>query len=317
VVNYVETPVGMPHERVAVKVSSEHVDLVVGTQSSGQGHETSFRQVMADLLGIAPETINFVGGDTAMLPSGGGTHSDRSMRLAGSLMVESARAVIAKARRIAAFMLEAPESAIEFSEGLFVAPNSNRRLTLFDVAGAIEHGSSLPGELRGPLTAEAAFTGRIPAYPTGAVVCEAEVDIETGAIAVTRYTSIDDGGQPINPLILHGQVHGGVAQGLGQAMLEALPYENGSGQLLSASFMDYALPRADHFPPLQVELVEDPTSGNALRVKGGGEAGITPSSAVLMNAVIDALSDFGVEHMDMPATPQRVWSAIRQAPQAS
>jgi aerobic carbon-monoxide dehydrogenase large subunit len=314
VANYVETPVGMPHERVALKVlPAGSVDLVVGTQSSGQGHETSFRQVMADQLGVAPEAINFQGGDSAMLASGGGTHSDRSMRLAGSLMVETSRTVIEKARRIAAIMLDAAADDISFVDGLFAAPNSNRRLDLFDIARAVDDLPSLPDDLRGPLTAEATFTGRIPAYPTGAAVCEAEVDPETGTIEVRRYTSIDDGGQPINPLILHGQVHGGVAQGVGQAMLEAAVYEPGSGQLLSASFLDYGMPRADHLPHLEVELTEDPTKGNALRVKGGGEAGITPSSAVLMNAVMDALAGIGIEHIDMPATPQRLWSAIRAA----
>ena len=314
VANYVETPVGMPHERVAVNVSSTgSVDLVVGTQSSGQGHETSFRQVMADQLGVQPDAINFVSGDSATLASGGGTHSDRSMRLAGSLMVETSRTVIDKARRIAAAMLDVAERDISFADGLFMAPNSNRRLTLFDIAGAIDDLPTLPDDLRGPLRAEATFTGRIPAYPTGAAVCEAEVDPETGTIEIRRYTSIDDGGQPINPLILHGQVHGGVAQGMGQAMMEAAVYEPGSGQLLSASFLDYGMPRADHFPHMEVELTEDPTKGNALRVKGGGEAGITPSSAVLMNAVMDALSGFGIEHIDMPATPQRVWRAIRDA----
>jgi carbon-monoxide dehydrogenase large subunit len=314
VANYVETPVGMPHERVAVNVSSAgSVDLVVGTQSSGQGHETSFRQVMADQLGVQPDAINFVSGDSATLASGGGTHSDRSMRLAGSLMVETSRTVIDKARRIAAAMLEVAERDISFADGLFMAPNSNRRLTLFDIARAIDDLPTLPDDLRGPLRAEATFTGRIPAYPTGAAVCEAEVDPETGTIEIRRYTSIDDGGQPINPLILHGQVHGGVAQGMGQAMMEAAVYEPGSGQLLSASFLDYGMPRADHFPHMEVALTEDPTKGNALRVKGGGEAGITPSSAVLMNAVMDALSGFGIEHIDMPATPQRVWRAIRDA----
>jgi aerobic carbon-monoxide dehydrogenase large subunit len=220
--------------------------------------------------------------------------------------------VIAKARRIAAIMLDVAESDIAFADGLFVAPNSNRRLTLFDIAGAIDGLPSLPNDLR-EIRAEATFTGRIPAYPTGAAVCEAEVDPETGTIEIRRYTSIDDGGQAINPLILHGQVHGGVAQGMGQAMMEAAVYEEGTGQLLTASFLDYGMPRADHFPHLDVELTEDPTKGNVLRVKGGGEAGITPSSAVLMNAVMDALSDIGVEHMDMPATPQRVWTAIREA----
>jgi carbon-monoxide dehydrogenase large subunit len=210
--------------------------------------------------------------------------------------VETSRTVIDKARRIAAAMLDVAEGDIAFADGLFMAPNSNRRLTLFDIAGAIDDLPTLPEDLRGPLRAEATFTGRIPAYPTGAAVCEAEVDPET-----------------VNPLILHGQVHGGVAQGMGQAMMEAAVYEPGSGQLLSASFLDYGMPRADHFPHMEVELTEDPTKGNALRVKGGGEAGITPSSAVLMNAVMDALSGFGIEHIDMPATPQRVWRAIRDA----
>jgi len=312
--NYVETPVGMPHERLGLKVSAKgSVDLVVGTQSSGQGHETSFRQVMADALGVEPEAINFIGGDSAVLASGGGTHSDRSMRLAGSLMMETSRQVIAKARRVAALMLEVPEKDVAFSDGMFSAPHSNRRLTLFDVASAIEELPSLPSDLRTPLTAEATFTGRIAAYPTGAAVCEVEVDPQTGAVEIVRYSSVDDGGQAINPLILHGQVHGGVAQGIGQAMLEEAVYQPGSGELLSASFLDYAMPRADHLPPFDVELTEDPTKGNALRVKGGGEAGITPSPAALMNAVIDALSPFGIEHLDMPATPQRIWAAVEAA----
>ena len=318
VANYVETPVGMPHERVALKVSpAGRVALVVGTQSSGQGHETSFRQVVADQLGVDPDAIDFVSGDSAALASGGGTHSDRSMRLAGSLMVETSRAVIDKARRIAAVMLEVAEGDVSFADGLFMAPNSNRRLTLFDIARAVEALPALADDLRGPLAAEASFTGRIPAYPTGAAVCEVELDPDTGAVEIRRYTSIDDGGQPINPLILHGQVHGGVAQGVGQALLEASVYQPGSGQLLSASFLDYGMPRADHFPHLDVELTEDPTKGNALRVKGGGEAGITPSSAALMNAVIDALSGLDIEHLDTPATPQRVWQAIRAAREGS
>jgi carbon-monoxide dehydrogenase large subunit len=312
VANYVETPVGMPHERVALKVTAESVDLVVGTQSSGQGHETSFRQVIADALGIEPAVVNFVGGDSALLASGGGTHSDRSMRLAGSLMMETSRSIIDEARRIAACMLEVPESDISYSDGLFVAPNSNRRLSLFDIAGAKDELANLPEDLRGPLAAEATFTGRIPAYPTGAAVCEVEVDPQTGAIEIRRYSSIDDGGQAINPLILHGQVHGGVAQGVGQAMLERCAYEDASGELLSASFLDYAMPRADHFPSFDVDLTEHPTKGNALRVKGGGEAGITASPAALINAVIDALGGLGLEHLDMPATPERVWAAIRK-----
>src|SRR5262249_15474905 len=195
-------------------------------------------------------------------------------------------------------------------DGLFMAPNSNRRLTLFDVARAAENLASLPDELRGPLAAEASFTGRIPAYPTGAAVCEAEVDPETGAVDIRRYTSIDDGGQPINPLILHGQVHGGVAQGVGQAMLEACVYEPGAARLLSAGFLDHGRPRA--VPPLSldVELTEDPTKGSVLRVRGGGEAATPPSWGVLIKAIVAALWGRGADHMAPPATPQRVWQAI-------
>jgi carbon-monoxide dehydrogenase large subunit len=212
-------------------------------------------------------------------------------------------------------LLDAAEDDIEFTDGLFVAPNTNRRLSLFDVARAIADHPDLPDDLRAPLGAEATFTGRIPAYPTGAAVCEVEVDPDTGTIDIRRYVSVDDGGQAINPLILHGQVHGGVVQGVGQAMMEAMVWEPGSGQMMSASFMDYAMPRADQFPEFDIELTEDPYKGqgNTLRVKGGGEAGITPSSAALINAVIDALSGMGIEHIDMPVTPQRLWSAIRAA----
>lgn len=315
VANYVETPVGMPHERVKVAVSPDAVDLIVGTQSSGQGHETSFRQVMADQLGVNPDAINFVSGDSTTLASGGGTHSDRSMRLAGSLMVETSRTIVGKARRVAAALLEVTEADVTFDDGLFSAPNTNRRLNLFDIARAIADRPDLPDDLRAPLGAEATFTGRIPAYPTGAAVCEVSIDPQTGVIEILRYSSIDDGGQAINPLILHGQVHGGVAQGVGQAMLEQMVWEPGTGQMLSASFLDYAMPRADHLPVMDVDLTEDPYrgSGNVLRVKGGGEAGITPSSAALVNAVVDALSPIGVEHVEMPLTPQRIWSVIRSA----
>jgi carbon-monoxide dehydrogenase large subunit len=315
IANYVETPVGIPHERVKVAVSPDAVDLIVGTQSSGQGHETSFRQVMADQLGVDPDAINFVSGDSATLASGGGTHSDRSMRLTGSLMVETSRTIVGKARRVAAALLEVAEADVTFDDGLFSAPNTNRRLNLFDIARAIADRPDLPDDLRAPLGAEATFTGRIPAYPTGAAVCEVAIDPDTGVIEILRYSSIDDGGQAINPLILHGQVHGGVAQGVGQAMLEQMVWEPGTGQMLSASFLDYAMPRADHFPVMDIDLTEDPYrgSGNVLRVKGGGEAGITPSSAALVNAVVDALSATGVEHVEMPPTPQRIWNVIHRA----
>jgi carbon-monoxide dehydrogenase large subunit len=310
VANYVESPVGMPSEYVRVTVHDiRMVEAIAGTQSSGQGHETTFAQVLADRLGITPEEVKLVTGDTAIVPAGGGTHSDRSMRLAGTLLVEASDRIVAQARKVFAALAGCPENDVNFADGFFESPRSNRRLDIFDVARAVSTEPALAPELRAPLTSEARFVGRIPAYPTGSAVCEVEIDPQTGAVELTRYSSVDDCGQPINPLILHGQVHGGIVQGAGQALSECFTHDS-SGQVLTGSFMDYAMPRADMMPSFTVELTEDPTKGNPLRVKGGGEAGITPSLAAIMNAVIDALSPYGIAHMDMPATPARVWAAI-------
>ena len=309
--NYLETPVGIPHERVEVTVRGDgKVELAVGTQSTGQGHETSFAQVMADLLGVHPEDIIFIGGDTAKIPSGSGTHSDRSMRLGGTLMFQACEYVVGQAKAVTAKLLGVPDADVAFEDGLFAAPNSNRRLTVFDVAKAMDDNPALGAGK--PLQSKKTFTGRIPAYPTGCAVCEVEIDPDTGEIGIPRYGSIDDAGQAINPLILHGQVHGGIVQGIGQALLEGVLYDD-NGQVLTGSFMDYALPRAHTVPSFDISLTEDPTPGNPLRVKGGGEAGITPALAVTMNAILDALKDHGVKHIDMPATPARIWSAIQQA----
>ena len=312
--NYVETPVGAPMEWVNVKVLPEgKVEVAVGTQSSGQGHETSFAQVIADQLGVTPEDVKVVSGDTRVVPVGGGTHSDRSMRLAGTILVEASGNVVAQARKAFAALAQVPEDDVAFDDGLFSAPRSNLRLGMFDLARTLESDGSLSPELRKPLASEARFLGRLPAYPTGSAVCEVEIDPETGVVEVVRYTSVDDAGQVINPLILHGQTHGGIVQGAGQALSEAVAYDPDTGQVLSASFMDYAMLRADQMPSFDIDLVEDPTHGNPLRVKGGGEAGITPALATVMNAVMDALSVYGVRELDMPATPARVWSAIQEA----
>jgi carbon-monoxide dehydrogenase large subunit len=312
--NYVESPVGAPSEYVRVTVhDGREVEAVAGTQSSGQGHETTFAQVLADRLGVRPAEVRLVTGDTAIVQAGGGTHSDRSMRLAGTLLVEASDQIVARARKVFAALAGCGENEVSFDGGLFEWPGSNLRLDVFDIAHAVAMDAALPPDLRAPLTGEARITGRIPAYPTGAAVGEVEIDPETGAVTLTRYTSVDDCGQPINPLILHGQVHGGIVQGAGQALSECFTHEDASGQVVTGSFMDYAMPRAGTVPGFTVELVEDPTKGNPLRVKGGGEAGITPSLAVIMNAVVDALSAYGIEHLDMPATPARVWEAIRAA----
>ncbi|MBO0764507.1 MAG: xanthine dehydrogenase family protein [Hyphomicrobiaceae bacterium] len=311
--NYVEAPVGMAHERIEIAVEAEgRVRVVTGTQSTGQGHETSFAQVVADLLGVKPHQVALVSGDTRLVRSGGGTHSDRSMRLGGKLLVESAGKIVEKARLILATRLGCAAGDVSFSDGLFRAEGSNESFDVFEVARLASADATLPDSLCGGLSASATFTGRLPAYPTGAAVCEVGVDPETGLVEVTRYTSIDDVGQPINPLILHGQVHGGIVQGVGQALMEQMVHD-GSGQLATGSFMDYAMVRADHMPNFTVALMEDPTRGNPLRVKGGGESGITPALAATMNAVVDALARFGIEHVDMPAMPARVRALIAAA----
>jgi carbon-monoxide dehydrogenase large subunit len=301
VANYVEAPVGAPHERIKASVRPEGVvELIAGTQSTGQGHETTFAQVAADQLGVTPDRVRLVTGDTAVVTSGGGTHSDRSMRLAGTLIVQACEQIRARCRDLAADLLEAAADDVVQQDGGWGVAGTDRRVSLFELA-RLE-----------TLSGEAAFTGRIPAHPTGAAVCEVEVDPETGAVRLTRYTAVDDVGQPINPLILHGQVAGGIAQGLGQALTEHVFYEPGTGQLLTSSLLDYALPRADLLPPLRLALTEDPTTrgDNRLRVKGGGEAGITPCLAAVVNAVVDALSPLGVQHLEMPLSAHCVWTAI-------
>jgi carbon-monoxide dehydrogenase large subunit len=232
------------------------------------------------------------------------------MRLGGTLMFEASADVVAQGKAIAAKILGVLDADIAFTDGMFTTPKSNRRLTVYDVAQAIEANPALANG--GKLQSKKTFTGRIPAYPTGCAICEVEIDPDTGAVAVPRYGSIDDAGQAINPLILHGQVHGGIVQGIGQALVEHVRYDE-AGQVLTGSFMDYAIPRAQLVPSFDIALTEDPTYGNPLRVKGGGEAGITPALAVVMNAIMDALKDYGVEHIDMPATPARIWQAIQQA----
>jgi len=273
--NYVEAPVGAPHERVVVHVLPQGtVEVTVGTQSTGQGHATAFAQVLADELDVEPSCVRFVSGDTERVRTGGGTHSDRSMRLIGTLLVEAAAQI-----RTAAESLRRP---------------------LFESADIVE------------LQAEATFSGRLPAHPTGAAVVEVAGDQETGELAVSRYTTVDDVGQPINPAIVHGQTQGGIVQGLGQALVETMVFEPESGQVLTASFADYALPRARDVPNFDVALVEDPTAGNPLRVKGGGESGITPALACVVNAAVDALAPLGVDDLEMPLTAARIWEVMRQ-----
>jgi carbon-monoxide dehydrogenase large subunit len=305
VANYVESPVGDPREQVSLSIGADGmVELVSGTQSTGQGHETTFAQVAADQLGVPLEAVRLRTGDTRLVAMGGGTHSDRSMRIAGTLILETAEKIIAQARTACARHWDLPPDAVQFDDGLFRDPGTNRTLSLLELAEA------LGPEQLDQLSASSSFVGRIPAHPTGCAVCEVEIDTETGVLQITRYSTVDDVGRVVNPLIVDGQVHGGIVQGVGETLLEGVRYDGDTGQVLTGSFLDYALPRADTVPAFAVELREDPTPGNPLAIKGGGEAGITPASAVIVNAVVDALRDYGVEHIETPVTSERIWRAM-------
>lgn len=300
--NYVESPVGALAEAIEVTVRPGGIEVRAGTQSTGQGHETSYAQVLADLLGVDPGQVRLVTGDTRLIEEGGGSHSDRSMRLVGELMVEASGTLVGQAKAVLADRLGWPAEEISFQDSRFQTVGDNRSFGLLEVAG-----------MAGEMVAKTRIARRVPAHPTGAAICEVEVDPETGQVNVTRYTTVDDVGQPINPLIVDGQTHGGILQGLGQALLEQVATDPDSGQVLTGSFMDYGVLRADRVPSYDVALVEDPTGSNALRVKGGGESGITPALATTINAVLDALAPLGVTDIVMPATPVRVWEAIRRS----
>ena len=318
---YVETSSGAPRERTEITIvpterndgETGRIDVVIGTLSSGQGHETSFAQLVTEWLGVDLAQVNLIQGDTDIVKFGGGSHSGRSMRLAGIVMGAASDEIVAKGKRIAAHLLEAAEGDIAFADGAFTIAGTDRSVGLFDVASAAETNPDLPADLKGPLAAESDQVIQTPAFPYGAHVCEVEIDAETGAVELVRYGAVDDVGRAINPLILHGQAHGAIVQGLGQAMFEQAHYDAETGQLLSASFMDYAMPRADTMPSFATEISEVPSTTNKLGIRAGGEGGTTPALAVLVNAVVDALADLGVRHVEMPATPERVWQAIREA----
>ena len=278
VANYLESPVGAPRERVTVTVTPTAVEIIAGTQSNGQGHETTFAQVAADFLDVPIESIVLRTGDTSFVTAGGGTHSNRSMRLVGTLLVEICEDLNARAKQASR--------------------------TIFQLAADL----GIRGEA---LTATADIARRLPAFPTGAAVCEIEIDPNSGSVEIVKYTSVDDAGRVINPLIVDGQTHGGIAQGIGQALYEAIDYDPESGQPLGGNFMAYAMPRAHHVPMYDLELVEDRTAGNPLSIKGGGEAGVTPSPAVIINAICDALAECGVTDVPMPATPETLWRLIQ------
>jgi aerobic carbon-monoxide dehydrogenase large subunit len=315
VANYIELTSGAPRERAEITVFPDgRVELVIGTMASGQGHETSFAQLVTEWLGVPFESIAYVAHDTARVTAGGGSHSGRSMKVAATVIGKATDEIIDKGRKIASIVLEAGEADLEFTAGRYRVTGTDRDIGLFEIAAAAAAGrTNLPEELRGPLAGVGDETLPVASFPFGTQVCEVEVDIETGAVEIVGLVAVDDVGRAVNPMILHGQTHGGIAQGVGQALLEYAHYDKESGQLMAASFMDYAMPRADDFPFFETALSEMPSPTNRLGVRSAGEGGATPALAAVINAIIDALAELGVSHVEMPATPERVWRAIKAA----
>ncbi|MEO8740038.1 MAG: xanthine dehydrogenase family protein molybdopterin-binding subunit [Casimicrobiaceae bacterium] len=292
------------------------VTVFTGSHSHGQGHETTFSQVVASRLGIPIDTVEIVHGDTGRVPFGMGTYGSRSLSVGGTAIVKALDKIIAKGRKIAAHLLEAAETDIEFKDGKFTVAGTDRSKSFGEVALTAYVPHNYPLDKLEPGLDETAFYDPTNfTFPAGTHICEVEVDPETGVVRVVGFAACDDFGNIINPMIVEGQVHGGVAQGIGQALLENCVYDNDSGQLLSGSYMDYAMPRADDLPTFRVATKVTPCTHNPLGAKGCGEAGAIGSPAALMNAVHDALGAVGVKYIDMPVTPHRVWQAIRSAKQ--
>jgi carbon-monoxide dehydrogenase large subunit len=290
------------------------VTMITGTLDYGQGHASAFAQVLVERLGLPFERIDLVQGDSDALLAGGGTGGSRSIMASGKALVEAAAEVIEKGRMLAGHFLEAAPADIAFEAGAFRIAGTDRSITLLDLAARVRGVTDLPRDL--PTSLDAALVAESPpsAFPNGCHVAEVEVDPETGQVRLERYTAVDDFGTLVNPMLAEGQVHGGVAQGIGQALLEHAVYD-AAGQLLAGTFMDYALPRADVVPAIEVGFHPVPAASNPLGVKGCGEAGVTGALPAVMNAVLDALATHGVRHLDMPATPERIWRALQAAGQ--
>ncbi|HTU53654.1 MAG TPA: xanthine dehydrogenase family protein molybdopterin-binding subunit [Acetobacteraceae bacterium] len=310
---YLEATGGDSTERAEIRFAPDGlVDVFVGTQSTGQGHETAYVQLIADRLGVPGENVRIHQGDSDAIPTGGGTGGARSLYSEGQAILATAAAVIEKGKRAAAEALEAAVADIAFVEGSFSIVGTDRTIGILDLA-ARQRARAAKGEAVGTLDAAEVAAIDQHTFPNGCHTTEVEVDPDTGVVDVARYLVCDDFGRIVNPLIVRGQVRGGVAQGIGQAILERTVYDPGSGQLLSGSFMDYALPRADDIPDIEVDLVDVPSLANPLGVKGAGEAGAVGSPPAVINAIMDALGSRGVRRLDMPATPERVWKALATA----
>ena len=309
---FLETARGAPSEGAEIKFRQDgSVELLLGTESNGQGHETTFPQIAAEALGLPMETFAYVQADTAQVRSGNGHGGARSMHMGGSALMAAVDMVLAKAQPVAAQLLQAEAGEVEFADGRFKVAGSDRAVPLLDVAAAARDpkvaGDAAAGGLDSfAMREDAPFT-----FPSGCQVAEVEIDAETGALSIESYLIVDDYGRLLNPQLTSGQVQGGVTQGIGQAMMEEVVYDPDSGQLLSASMMDYCLPRAKEMPAFEVYLEERPTKANPLGVKGSGQAGAIAAPQVIVSAVLDALAPLGVDDIDMPVTSECIWRAIR------
>jgi carbon-monoxide dehydrogenase large subunit len=310
---YLEATGGAATERAELRFTDDgYVDVYVGTQSTGQGHETAYVQLTVDKLGVPGERVRIRQGDTDTIPTGGGTGGARSLYSEGQAIFATTASVIEKGRRAASEALEAAQADIVFEAGRFSVTGTDRGIDIMTLA-ATQRARAAEG--KDATLLDAAEVANIDAhtFPNGCHIAEVEIDPETGVTKLVRYTVTDDMGKTVNPMIVRGQVQGGVAQGFGQAVLEHTVFDPESGQLLAGSFMDYTLPRADDLPDIEVDLIEVPCLTNPLGVKGAGEAGAVGSPPAVMNAIVDALTPVGVTHLDMPATPEKVWKAITTA----
>ena len=309
---YIEVCGGAPDESAQVRIDSAGgATVLIGNQSNGQGHETAYAQIVAEKLGIPFESIRVVQGDTDLAVYPGGTGGSRAASVGGSAIWGACDRIIAKGRKFAAQMLEAAESDIEFKDGSFTVVGTDRSKSFHQVAQAAFDMGRIPAGMSPGLDETSNMNPAAATYPNGAHVCEVEIDEGTGVASVVRYTITDDFGKVINPLLLAGQVHGGTAQGIGQALFEGARYDEETGQLLTGSFMDYCMPRAGSIPDIAFSYTEAcPTTANPLGVKGCGEAGAIGAPPAVINAVVDALSAYGITHIDMPATPEKIWRVI-------
>ncbi len=287
--------------------------LLSGSITQGMGHETIYKQLVCDRLGIHPDRVQYIQGDTDKVAIGEGSGGSRSATLGGSAVYLATEKIVAKAKAIAAHLLEAAESDIELADGVLRIAGTDRTVSLADIAAEALDPTSLPDGMEPGLIASAAFAAKQQNFPNGVHVCELEIDPETGTVELLRYSVVDDVGTVLNPLLLEGQIAGGIVQGIGQILMEDIHFDGESGQLVTGSFMDYAMPRADDLSGFHCESNPVPTKTNPLGVKGAGEAGAVGAMPALGNALVDALKPLGIRDLPMPATPERLWRTIRDA----